>query len=196
MSVFDLVFLLAMLVTAMTLILLAAFLLTGRFRLALRTISIYAICAMLYLGTGIAVSYFRPNPPHSASDPWCFDDWCLALDKVSRTAAAPDIAYRLDLRVFSRARRVAQRAKGAWIYLIDDKGRLYPPEPNASDVPLDVLLQPEESVTTSRVFRVPADVQHLGLITGHGGAYCGPTSFLIIGDTGCLFNKPEMIRIQ
>jgi hypothetical protein len=36
----------------------------------------------------------------------------------------------------------------------------------------------------------------LGLITGHGGAYCGAMSVLVIGEGGCWFHKPAMIRIQ
>jgi len=90
---------------------------------------------------------------------------------------------------------MAQRAKGAWIYLIDDRGRRYAPERDLSAVPLDVVLQPGESVSTSRV-HVPPDVQRLGLITGHGGPYCSPMDILIVAAGGCLFGKPALIRIQ
>jgi hypothetical protein len=57
-------------------------------------------------------------------------------------------------------------------------------------------LQPGESVTTSRTFLVSAPVHRLGLVTGHGGSYCGWEAFLIIGESGCLFKKPTMIQIQ
>ena len=106
-----------------------------------------------------------------------------------------ETAYNIKLRIFNSARGVVQRASNAWIYLIDDKRRLYPPDPHPSTVPLEVRLQPQQAVTTSRVFHVPTQVRDLGLITGHGGPYCGPMSILIIGEGGCLFNKPTMIRI-
>jgi len=102
----------------------------------------------------------------------------------------------VGLRISSRARRVTQRASGAWLYLIDDRGHLYSPDPDPSAVPLDVLLQPGESVTTSRVFEIPSGVRRLGLVTGHGGPYCGTMDILIIGASGCLFKKPSMIRIE
>jgi hypothetical protein len=96
------------------------------------------------------------------------------------------------LRVFSRARRVSQRAKGAWIYVIDRKGNRYAPDPDPSVVPLDVLLGPGDSVATSRTFRVPAETRELGLITGHGPSYIGS---LIIGDESSLLHKRTYIRI-
>jgi hypothetical protein len=118
------------------------------------------------------------------------------VESVVRTPTLPQPSYNVQLRISSRAGRVAQRAAGAWVYLIDGQGHRYSPEPDPSSVPLDVLLQPQESVTTSRIFRVPADVHDLGLITGHGGPYCGPMDILIIGEGGCLFGKPTMIRIS
>jgi hypothetical protein len=63
----------------------------------------------------------------------------------------------MKLRVYSTARGVSQSAKGAWIYLIDEQGRRYSPNPNPSASSLSVKLGPEQSVSTSRVFEVPAD---------------------------------------
>lgn len=196
MTIFDLVFLLAMLATAVVLVALIVLLLRGRFRSALRVLIGFGVFAAVYVLTGIAVSYARPQHVMNVGDSWCFDDWCLAVDQVDRTPVAQDVDYRVNFRIFSRAGRVSQRAKGAWIYVIDDAGRLYPPEPDAAAVPLDTLLGPGESVKTSRTFRVPAGEHELGLIQGHGGAYCGTMSFFVIGDSECIFKRPPMIRIQ
>ncbi len=196
MTIFDLLFLLAVLGSFVTLAVVAVFAIRGRRAHALRILLTYSVAAVAYLVTGIAVSFFKPQRVIGTGDPWCFDDWCLAVEQVSQAPGPAGSSYHVGLRIFSQARRVAQRANGAWLYLIDDRGRLYPPDPDPSAVPLDVLLQPEGSVTTSRVFHVPNDVHQLGLITGHGGPYCGPMSWLIIGESGCLFGKPTMIRIQ
>jgi hypothetical protein len=40
---------------------------------------------------------------------------------------------------------------------------------------------------------VAYDAARLGLITGHGGPYC---SSPIIGEMGCVFNKPTMVRVN
>jgi len=196
MSVFDLLFLLALLASVVTLVVAAVSAIRGQRPRALRILRVYGACAAGYLAAGMAVSFLRPQRVIPVGEPWCFDDWCLTVEKVSRTPAMAQVSYQVGLRISSRARRVTQRAKGAWIYLIDDRGRIYPPAPDASVIPLDVLLQPGESVTTSRVFEIPSGVRRLGLITGHGGPYCGTMDILIIGASGCLFKKPSMIRIE
>jgi hypothetical protein len=174
----------------------AVFAFRGRLPRALKILRLYWICAAGYFAVAVAIAFLKPQRVMSIGDPWCFDDWCLTVEKVDRTAGLSQVSYNVELRIFSRARRVTQRANGAWIYLIDDRGRRYSPDPAPSAVPLDALLRPLESATTLRIFHVPPDAHELGLITGHGGRYCGPTDMLIIGSGGCLFRKPTVIRIQ
>ncbi|HUI75796.1 MAG TPA: hypothetical protein VLX32_12675 [Candidatus Acidoferrum sp.] len=196
MTIFDLIFLLAVATTALTLAVAAALAIRGHRALSMKILVYCAAAALLYILAGIGVAYLRPQRVLQVGEPWCFDDWCLTVEHLNRTPDQLGLSYRVDLRVFSRARRVSQRARGAWVFLIDDRGTRYSPDADPSAVPLDVLLQPGGSVRTSRVFRVPSSTRGLGLITGHGGAYCGVMSFLVIGESGCLFNKPTMIRVQ
>jgi hypothetical protein len=77
----------------------------------------------------------------------------------------------------------------------DENDTHYQPTPNPADVPLDVQLQPGESVAVKRSFKVPPNVRELGLVTGHGGTPCGVMSLVIIGQAGCLFHKQTMIRL-
>jgi hypothetical protein len=196
MTIFDLLFIVAFVASVAALLTAAVYGLRGRRAQALRILWNLGMCAAAYFVSGMAVSLFAPQRVMHPGDPWCFDDWCLSVEKVTRTPLPASVSYDVSLRVFSTAGRVSQRAKDAWIYLIDDRGRRYSPDSDPSTVPLDVLLQPGESVATSRVFQVPAEVHELGLITGHGGpSYCGAMSVLIIGGSGCLFNKPAMIRL-
>lgn len=196
MTVFDLLFILAFLISVVTMAVAAAFAIRGQLPRVLKILRLYCICAAGYFAIAVAIAFLKPQRVMSIGDPWCFDDWCLTVEKVDRTAGLSQVSYNVELRIFSRARRVTQRANGAWIYLIDDRGRRYSPDPAPSAVPLDAVLRPLESATTLRVFHVPPDAHELGLITGHGGRYCGPMDMLIIGSGGCLFRKPTMIRIQ
>ena len=196
MTVFDLLFILASLTSVVTIAVAAVFAVRGRLPRALKILRLYCICALGYFAIAVAFAFLKPQRVMYIGDPWCFDDWCLTVQKVDRTAGPSQVSYNVELRIFSRARRVTQRANGAWIYLIDDNGRRYSPDPAPSAVPLDALLRPLESATTLRVFHVPPDAHKLGLITGHGGRYCGPMDMLIIGNGGCLFRKPTVIRIQ
>ena len=196
MSIFDLLFLLAVLTTSITLAAAVVSAMRGRGAKALKVITVWASCAAAYLTVGLGVSYVRPQLILRVGDPWCFDDWCLAVDNVGQDPTPPQVSYNVRFRIFSRAGRVTQRANGAWIYLIDESGRLYAPQADPAAIPLDVALRPNESVATARIFRVPPGVHTLGLITGHGGDYCGAMSVLIMGQGGCWFHRPAMIRIQ
>lgn len=196
MSLLELFFVLAVLVSAITMIVVVVLTFRGRGRQALTLLGIFGICVASYLIAGVLISFAAPQRILRVGEPWCFDDWCLSVEQVSRAPGPVGNSYLVSLRIFSRARRVAQRANGAWIYLIDDRGHLYPPDPDPSTMPLDHVLQPGESIAASRLFHVPLNVHRLGLVTGHGGSFCGPMNFLIIGQGGCLFGKPAMIRIQ
>ncbi len=196
MSVFDLIFLAFALVTAVMLASAAILALRGRGARAFRVLRTYGICAVCYSGIALAVDFLKPQRVIAVGTPWCFDDWCLQVDSAGQAAHGSTASYDIKLRIFSTARGVTQRANGAWIYLIDKRGVRYSANSDPSSVPLAVKLRPGESVSTSRLFEVPADVGTLGLITGHGGPYCGAMSLLIIGEGGCLFNRPTMIGIN
>jgi hypothetical protein len=193
MTPFDLLFIALVLVSLGTLITAAVTALRRQGSRALRILGRLGICAAAYVGVVIVVALLAPQRVLNVGDPWCFDDWCLSVENVNRTAAPAEVTYDVSLRLFSRARRVSQRAMGAWVYAIDGRGNRYAPEPAPSSVPLDILLQPGESVRTSRVFKVPAGVGELGLITGHGPS--GISTF-IIGDQGSLFHKRTFIRLK
>jgi hypothetical protein len=195
MTIFDLLFIAVVFASLATLITAAIAAIRGHRAHALGILRKFCVCAIAYLTIVVMVALVSPQRVLNAGDPWCFDDWCLSVESVSRTPAPPQVSCQVSLRIFSQARRVSQRAKGAWIYVIDQHGNRYAPEPDPSAAPLDVLLQPGESVTTSRVFKLPADAGDLGLITGHGGPGCFPGCF-IIGADASLFHKRTFVRLQ
>ena len=195
MTIFDLLFIAVVFASLATLLTAAIAAIRGRRAHALMILRKFGICAIAYLSIVVVVALFSPRRVLNVGDPWCFDDWRLSVESVSRTPAPPLVSYNVSLRIFSQARRVSQRAKGASIFVIDQRGNRYAPEPDLSAVPLDVLLQPGESVTTSRLFKLPADAAGLGLVTGHGGPGCFPGCF-IIGDNASLFHKRTFVRLQ
>ena len=191
MTIFDLLFLASFLVSVITLVTAAAVAIRGRVPRAFSILRVWLVCAVLYLGVSVAVAYASPQRVIAAGTPWCFDDWCLTVKDIRHA----DTNYTVDLLISSEAKRVTQRAKGAWIYVRDENDTHYDPTPNPKDVPLDVQLQPGESVAAQRSFKLPATVHELGLVTGHGGPPCGVMSLVVIGQGGCLFHKQTMIRL-
>jgi hypothetical protein len=191
MTIFDLLFLASFLVSVIVLAAAAYAAIRGRVSRAFSILRVWLVCAAVYLGISAAVAYVAPQRVIAAGTPWCFDDWYLTVENVKHAGTN----YDVDLKVSSEAKRVTQRAKGAWIYVRDENDTHYEPTPNPFDVPLDVQLQPGESVAAQRSFKVPPGVHELGLVTGHGGPPCGVMSLVIIGQGGCLFHKQTMIRL-
>jgi hypothetical protein len=124
----------------------------------------------------------------------CDDDWCMSVDSISKTPTAPGrLNYRLAVHIFSRANHGPRSAKGAWLYLADERGRRFELAPDASAVPIDVVLEPHRSVATSLNFTVPADARGLRLIGGLGSI--SMASFII--GSGDLLRRPRMqLRID
>jgi hypothetical protein len=125
-------------------------------------------------------------------DPRCFDDWCITVENATRRPVGGRIAYLVTLRLSSTARRVSQREKSVAVYLTDDGGRRYNSTPQSADLPFDIQLGPQESVTATRTFEVPPDAQNLGLVITHEGGF--PIGWFIIGYESW-FHKPALVRL-
>ena len=194
MTIFDLLFLLLAVLTLLSMITAAIMAIRGQRARALGILRRLGVSAIAYVAIVAVVGALSPQRILRLGDPWCFDDWCLSVERVEHVSAPPQTVYTVSLRIFSEAKRVSQRAKGAWIYVIDQRGNRYGPEPDPAATPLDVLLQPGESVLTSRTFKVPVNAGADGLITGHGGACCFPS--LIIGDDSSLFHPRTFVRLN
>src|SRR5262249_35143303 len=131
MTIFDLLFLLTALLSFVTLLAAATLAMIGRRAKALVLIRALGLFVMSYIVVSVIVAFLKPQQVLAIENPWCFDDWCLAVERMTEHPAGQQVLYTFDLRVFSRARRVSQSAKGAWIYVVDTQGRRYAPTPAA-----------------------------------------------------------------
>ena len=109
---------------------------------ALRIVRAYGIGAVAYLAIAVAVDFFKPQRVLAVGAPWCLDDWCLQVESVSRATDGPRVTYDIKLRIFSTTRGITQRANGAWLYLIDERGHRYAANSDPSAMPLTVQLGP------------------------------------------------------
>jgi hypothetical protein len=193
MTIFDLAFLLLLFTAIAALVAAVVSAFQGRRQRALTILRNVAFCAVGYVGIVYVVTTFSKQVVHSLGDPQCNDDWCIAVEGVQRIQKDPDTNYEVTLRIFSRARRRAQRENIATdVYLVDSDWNRYDPILDGSEVPLNTLLQPGESVTTRRRFELPRDVQAIGLKVAHR---TGIPICLIIAECEA-FHKGEIIRID
>jgi hypothetical protein len=192
MGLFDLLFIVVFLATAATLLRAAFLAVAGHRASALALLSVLGISAGAYLSVIILASVFLPRTVMQMGDPRCFDDWCITVENATRRPVGGRIAYLVTLRLSSTARRVSQREKSVAVYLTDDGGRRYNSTPQSADLPFDIQLGPQESVTATRTFEVPPDAQNLGLVITHEGGF--PIDWFIIGYESW-FHKPALVRL-
>jgi hypothetical protein len=193
MSVFDLLFLASCFITLITLIVAACFVLRREFGRAGRILRNLGVSVGAYFAVVIVVSLISPRRVFKPGASQCFDDWCIGVDGFRQAPESGGVAYSVDLRLSSRARRVPQREKHVNVYLTDDYGHRYDPIAASSASPFGVLLQPQESVIVSRSFLVPPQAMNVGLVIAHEGGF--PIGWFIIGyDTW--FRKPTLVPLR
>src|SRR5690242_7027478 len=122
MQLADLVFIAVTLAALVTLGAAAMALAGRRWGRALLILRRLGLCAVAYLATVAVAGRLAPQRVLAVGEPWCFDDWCLTVEQVARTPAPPANAWTVSLRLSSQARRISQRAKNAWIFLVDRNG--------------------------------------------------------------------------
>jgi hypothetical protein len=192
MSLFDLLFIVCFLASVVTLLSVVILALRGRFAHSLALLKRWTLCALVYFAIVIVSSIFWTRTVLQPGEPRCFDDWCIAVDGATHQPSAAGDTCTVELRVFSRARRVSQRELNVIVYLTDDRGNRYDPEALPSDVPFSTFLGPEQSVPLTRRFTLPAGARNPALVITHSGGF--PIGWFIIGYE-TWFHPPTLVRL-
>ena len=195
MTVFDLLFIVLFFTAIGTLVVAETHALRRRGARALAVLMRLGLSVAAYFAIVVAVSLASPQRYVAIGDDQCSDDWCIAVEGVLRTPVSDGVLYQVNFRLSSRARRVAQRERYVVAYLRDARGRRFDSDPAAAAVPFDVELQPQESVTATRLFTVPADAADVGLVVAREGGVPIP-GCCIIADEGSLFHKKTAVKLQ
>jgi len=191
--IFELLFILIVLATIVALATAAFQAIRGQRRKSLRILSVSAMSLAAYFAICCASTLLTPRRVLDLQEPECFDDWCVQLDAINKSASGSSTNYTATIRIFSQAKRVSQRENGIAFYLEDDLGHRYPAIPNLSDIPSNALLQPGESVTLTRGFQLPSTAHAAGFVATHQGGF--PIGWFIIGENQSLFHKEAIWRL-
>lgn len=192
----DLVAILAVLGTAATTLRMIYLLMRGRRPQARRVLTRWAISATAYLVISLSASALRPERSIGLGERWCFDDWCVSVDRVTSRNTGPDTQYTLDLQIYNAGRR-PQRALYPWMFIRDADGRRYQPSTKGWVTSVEASVAPHESHRFPIDFLVSASARQLGFVTNHGsGTPCNLLPALVfISQGGCLFGKFDSIRL-
>ena len=206
MKLFDLVFIAAFLLLLGSLIWAAVLRIRGLRDRAARLLRRLGAFVLVYVTADVVVSLVSPQTVLATGETRRFDDWCIAITGANRVnhvgavSSGRDQFVIVTMRVFSEARRISQAAPHASIHLLDADGTRYDVDETAqaayeqehgTQPSLGNRLEPLGSFLTTRVFRVPAAIDHVDVVTPHGG---GPGAF-IIGDDNSFFHKPTVVRV-
>jgi len=194
-TLFDLLFIVLFLAALATLVVAAGMALVGRFAKAGRVAGRLGIAVAVYLVVVAAAGLLTPRRYLAIGDDQCSDDWCIAVDGVSKAETPTAVRYDVTFRVRSRARRAMQREPNVVVYLTDAAGRRLDPEPeDAAQPPFDVELSPGQSVRTARTFLAPAGWRDVGLVVARSG-FPFPVC-CIVGEDGSLLHKRTVVRLD
>lgn len=193
MTIFDLLFIAVFFTTVTLLGIVVYSAIRGRRRKAIVTLRWLGIFLCAYFGILIIVSLVSPRRVLNMGDKQCWDDLCIAVTDVRKNPANNTNSYIVTFQLSSRARRRAQRELGLNAYLLDEHGHRFDPLPDNDAVPFDVLLQPQEAISTSRTFEVPADAQPIVLGVSHAGRFPG---CCIIGETESFLHKRTVVKLD
>ena len=147
---------------------------------------------ILYLAAVVLASLLTPRTIVSTGDSYCYDTWCIGVQRVNAAPRGRNILYKADVLIFSDANRVTARREEDFLYAIDDRGRRFPLVQDPSHVRLDVTVRPGESVQTSLAFEAPANARKLYLT---GDYAVMPWVPLCVGSDISPFHRRTLLRI-
>jgi hypothetical protein len=198
-QIFTLVAVLCVLATVVVFVVIAYRLVRGRTLRALKLLSRWAVCAAAYFAISVGVSLTRPRRIVEQGQNWCFDEWCIAVEAVHRTPSpnGKDVTVTTELRISNNGRS-PEAVRGFWAFLRDDDDRRFGPAPGPWQDVVAARVPARGFARTSMDFVVPEGARPRGFVTNHGGGSpCSLLpSLLEIGQGGCLFHRPNMIRIE
>jgi hypothetical protein len=165
----------------------------GRFRRALKLLVIAVGSLAVYTAAVMVVSLASPQKIVDIGDSYCYDNWCIAIEKVNATPQGNHVTYRTEVRIFSDANGVQTSARGASIYLVDERGRRFPLVDDPAVTPLDTELAPHQAVRTSLTFVAASDTRQL-FLTGDSGSW-SLVPALGLGNDASLLHKRTLLRV-
>src|SRR5215469_349213 len=165
------------------------------FHRAARAGSVCAGILIPYMTALVTVALLTPRTIVSIGDSYCWDSWCMGIQRVSAAPQGENVLYTAEVRIFSdhsKASRVPTERARSFFDVHDDRGRIFPLLQSATFVGADVILYRGESVKSSLIFLAPANARELYLLGHDGGP---PWVYLAIGSDLAPFHRRTLLRI-
>src|SRR5262245_30547101 len=154
---------LATLITAIGFVFSVGILVAMKCRTAPKVAAASVAALAFYFVAATTIWWVSPERVIKLGDSYCWDLWCMGIDKVNAIPRGQEIIYKIDVHFFSDANTVKTGSDDARVYLVDDRGRRFPLVDDPSVIPINTRLDPGQSLKTSLTFVGPTDATHLFL---------------------------------
>ena len=160
---------------------------------AARVLRICIAGISVYLAGVVLISLLTPRTVVSIGDGYCWDLWCLGVERVNRTPQGENILYTIDVRIFSDGNSVLSSPPKDFLYAIDDQGRRFSVLQTSSALSLaEVTVYPKQTVKTCFSFLAPANATGLYLT---GDQLAPPWVYLYLGSDLSPFHRRTLLRL-
>jgi len=151
------------LATAFGLVISVGILVARKVRTAAKVAAASVAALAFYFVAATTIWWVSPGRVIKLGDSYCWDLWCMGIDKVNATPRGQEMIYKIDVHFFSDANTVKTSTDDALVYLVDDRGRRFSLVDDRSVTPINTRLDPGQSLNTSLTFVAPPDATHLFL---------------------------------
>jgi hypothetical protein len=151
--------------------------------------------AGFYIGAVVLVSLMTPRTIVSVGDSYCWDLWCLGIQKVNATPQGQNVLYTAEVSLFADStntqRLPADPSGKQFFYVTDERGRRFPIV-HSSFADTDIIVAPGESVKSVLTFVAPEDARNLYLTSDVGAP---PWVRLYFGSDLNPFHRCTLLRV-
>ena len=212
MTLFDLLLILLVLATVVSLLTLAGALLLRRWKLARRLAVGLLSVWIVYLAAGTVMAVLAPQRVLAIGEDRCFDEMCFAVTGFQRTPTikspsgttrAHGVFYIVDARIGRRTNGRAQHEVGRKGLVVDRTGNSYEVSQEgmqafiSAEGPLpglDAEVAPGQSISTRLVFDVPAAIAGPAFTLGTTIRFFPPR--IILANDEHFLHKPTIVRLE
>src|SRR5262245_46477110 len=107
---------LATLIAAIGLVISVGILVTRKFRTAAKVATASVLALAFYFVVATTIWWLSPQRVIKVGDSYCWDLWCMGIDKVNATPRGQQTIYKIDVHFFSDANTVKTGSDEALIY--------------------------------------------------------------------------------
>jgi hypothetical protein len=142
-------------------------------RSAFMTFRIYLVLIAIYGIVLLATTLALPIRTLQINEAQFSGDWSITPTNLRRVPHDLDEDYEVDFRLTNRSDTDLSGPKGLIVYLLTEDGTRYNPVAMPGEPRFDVPLKPRKTITTTRRFVMPTNLNRVELVMAREGFRLG-----------------------